>query len=74
MDCIGLYGIAYGCPYGERDRDKECPLYEIKDLPFSKKIKFIDSLSESKKLSVTNFHIDCLRSKEKLKIDTEYKI
>ena len=57
-----LYGIAYGCPKGKRDKD--CPLLEIDHLSFKEKVEFIDELSEEKKEIILSRHIFCTKQEE----------
>ena len=57
-----LYGLAYGCPYIERRAN--CPLNEIDSLSFARKVDWIDGLSEAKKRSILEIHLQCSQIRE----------
>jgi hypothetical protein len=57
-----IYGIAYGCPKGKRDKD--CPLLEVDHLSFKEKVEFVAELSEEKKEIILSHHIFCTKKEE----------
>lgn len=57
-----LYGLAYGCPYSERKVN--CPFDEVDHLPFRRKIDWIDGLSDVKKRSILEIHLQCSQIRE----------
>ncbi len=54
-----LYGIAYECP--KRNRNKNCPLFEIDHLSFEEKIIWINKLNEDKIEAILNYHVLCTK-------------
>ena len=59
---IFLYGLSYECPYLRRKNN--CPLIGVDYLPFKEKVDWIDGLSEEKKRSIWDQHLDCLKNRE----------
>jgi hypothetical protein len=59
-----LYGLVYGCPHLEREND--CPLMHVEHLSFSKKVKWVDGLSNEEKEAILEHHQVC--SKNRLSI------
>ena len=56
-----LYGLAYGCPCIERE--KECPLKDIDDLCFKEKLKWIERLSNEEKTTILKYHQACSKTR-----------
>ncbi len=54
-DC--LYGLAYNCPYIERQFD--CALMQLEHLSFITKVKWIDNLSDEEKKANLEHHQAC---------------
>lgn len=53
-----LYGLAYDCPYIERQVD--CPLKQVEHLSFWKKVKWIDYLSDEEKETIMEHSSDLI--------------
>ena len=52
-----LYGIAYGCP--KMNRNKDCLLLEIDNLSFKEKVDWINELDEEKIEVILKHHELC---------------
>lgn len=56
-----LYGLAFGCPY--LDRQDDCPLKDIEQLSFKKKVNWINGLSQERKQKMIKRHMNCLKNR-----------
>jgi hypothetical protein len=54
-----IFGIAYECP--KRNRDNDCPLFEIDHLSFKEKLDWIDDLDDDKKKAIKRHHTFCTK-------------
>lgn len=52
-----LFGLAYGCPYLERQVD--CPFKQWKKLSFYEKVQCINKLNEEEKEAILEHHQVC---------------
>ena len=60
-DVNSLYGLAFDCPYF--DRQVDCPLKEIEQLPFKEKVNWINSLSKERKQKLIEKHKICSKNR-----------
>ena len=60
-DVNSLYGLAFDCPYF--DRQDDCPLKEIEQLPLREKVNWINSLSQDQKQKVIEKHKNCSKNR-----------
>jgi hypothetical protein len=60
-DVNSLYGLAFDCPY--YDRQDDCPLKEIEQLPLREKVNWINSLSKDRKLKMIEKHKNCSKNR-----------
>lgn len=51
------YGLAYDCPYLERQID--CPLKQVEHISFMEKVKWINNLSNEEKYTIMERHQVC---------------
>jgi hypothetical protein len=56
-DILTLFGMAYNCPY--HDRQETCRLKAIEHLPFKQKVLWINGLSKEEKESILKHHETC---------------
>jgi hypothetical protein len=56
-DFNSLYGLAFDCPYF--DRQDDCPLKEMEQLPFKEKVNWLNGLSNERKKEMVEKHISC---------------
>lgn len=52
-----LYGIAYGCP--RLDRDKDCPFSKIEHFKFKEKVIWIDKFNDDMTNTIWKHHTNC---------------
>jgi len=55
-----IYGLAFGCPY--LDRQDNCPLKELEQLSFKEKVNWINSLSQDRKQKLIEKHKNCSKN------------
>lgn len=58
---ILLYGLAYDCPY--QQRDENCPFFEVDHLSFVEKVKWLDGLNHSIKEEIIKRHLNCSKNR-----------
>ena len=63
-----LYGIAYGCP--KIDREKDCPLLDMEHFSYKEKIIWIEELDEEKRDAILKHHANCTLGRD---IRTSYR-
>ncbi len=56
-----LYGLAYDCTH--IDRKGDCPLKVIEQLPFKKKVLWINELSQNEKEIILEHHKACSKNR-----------
>jgi hypothetical protein len=56
-----LYGLAFDCPYF--DRNDDCPLKEKEQLPLREKVSWINSLSQDEKQKMIEQHKNCSKNR-----------
>ena len=56
-DTLTLYGLAYACPHNDREGD--CHLKAIEQLPFKQKVLWINRLSKDEKETILEHHKAC---------------
>ena len=56
-----LYGLAFGCPY--LDRDDNCIMMLVEELSFCDKYYWINSLSSDEKQRMLDHHMVCSKNK-----------
>lgn len=54
MDTSKLYGLIFDCPFGDCAAD--CPFLQIRALPPSERINYIEKLSTSEKERLVELH------------------
>jgi len=52
-----LYGLAFGCPFIERD--DSCPLKEVDNLTLGEKYQWVSNLDDEDKFKLLDFHFHC---------------
>lgn len=60
-DVNSLYGLAFECPYF--DRQDDCPLKEMEQLPLREKVNWINSLSQDRKQKLIEKHKNCSKNR-----------
>ena len=60
-DEIKLYGLAFDCPY--LDRQDDCPLKDIEQLSIKEKVNWINEMSQERKQKMIKQHINCAKSR-----------
>ncbi len=60
-DINSLYGLAFDCPY--YDRQDDCPLKEMEQLQLKEKVSWINSLSHDQKQKVIEKHKNCSKNR-----------
>ena len=60
-DVNSLYGLAFDCPYF--DRQDDCPLKEMEQLSFKEKVTWINSLSMEGKQKLIEKHKNCSKNR-----------
>jgi hypothetical protein len=60
-DVNSLYGLAFDCPY--YDRQDNCPLKEMEQLPLREKVSWINSLSQDEKQKLIEKHWNCSKNR-----------
>ncbi len=55
-------GLLYECPMGGNPND--CPLYEIRKLPYLERVQWAKSMSDEQLLDIYHYHKSCLGVKE----------
>lgn len=60
-DVNSLYGLAFDCPYF--DRQDDCPLKEMEQLPLREKVNWINSLSQDRKQKLIEKHKNCSKNR-----------
>ena len=58
-----LMGLIIECPLGGHPKD--CPLYDRRNLPMNRKVKWVNSLSNDELQKAYLMHCECLKKKEK---------
>lgn len=56
-----IYGLAYNCPY--LLRIDGCPLKEIDNFSFKKKVDWIKGLNDEEKEGILEYHCYCTRKR-----------
>ena len=59
-DVNSLYGLAFDCPYF--DRQDDCPLKEMEQISFKEKVNWINSLSQERKQKLIEKHKNCSKN------------
>jgi hypothetical protein len=54
MDTGKLYGLIFGCPFG--DCMDDCPLKQIRKFPIEKRLDYIEALSVPEKEKLVELH------------------
>ncbi len=54
MDTGKLYGLIFGCPFG--DCADDCPFNQIRKLPPNERIDYIEKLSPSERTRLVELH------------------
>lgn len=60
-DVNSLYGLAFACPY--YDRQDDCPLKEVERLSSREKVNWINSLSQDRKQNLVKKHKTCSKTR-----------
>jgi hypothetical protein len=60
-DINSLYGLAFECPYF--DRQDDCPLKEMEQLTLREKVNWINSLSQDGKQKLIEKHKNCSKNR-----------
>ncbi len=60
-DVNSLYGLAFDCPY--YDRQDDCPLKEMEQLLLKDKVNWINSLSQDGKQKLIEKHKNCSKNR-----------
>jgi len=55
-----IYGLAFDCPYF--DRQDDCPLKEMEQISFKEKVNWINSLSQERKQKLIEKHKNCSKN------------
>jgi hypothetical protein len=58
---IEIYGLAFDCPY--LDRQDDCPLKEMEPLALRKKVIWINNLSQDQKQKLIEEHKNCSKNR-----------
>ena len=71
MDTGKLYGLIFGCPFG--DCMDDCPIKQIRELSIEKRLDYIENLSISEKEKLVELHNTRFDIREKERISKAKK-